>query len=192
MRAHHGFKEGQPLIGIVARLDPVKNHASLLRAMRHVIDTYSDATLLVIGDGPLRKKLEELATDLGLGRGIRFLGMRDDVPALLGALDVLVLCSLSEGLSVSLIEECAAGKPTVATAVGGNAEVVEHGRTGLLVFPGDAGALADAIIALLDDPQRASRLGQAARRKFLAEFTLERMVSHYVDIYEKCSAPSLP
>lgn len=191
VRAHLGFEEDQPLIGIVARLDPVKNHASLLRAMQRVIDTYPDAALLVIGDGPLRKDLEGLAAGLGLGRGIRFLGTRDDVPELLGALDVLVLCSLSEGLSVSLIEECAAGKPVVATAVGGNAEIVEHGRTGLLVPPGDDGALAGAIIDLLDDPQRASSLGQAARRKFLAEFTLERMVSRYVEIYERCSASSL-
>lgn len=192
VRAHLGFKEDQPLIGIVARLDPVKNHASLLRAMRRVIDTYPDATLLVIGDGPLRKDLDGLAAGLGLGRGIRFLGMRDDVPELLGALDVLVLCSLSEGLSVSLIEGCAAGKPAVATVVGGNAEIVEHGRTGLLVSLGDENTLAGAIIDLLDDPQRASSLGQAARRKFLAEFTLERMVSRYVEIYERCSAPSLP
>lgn len=192
MRAGLGFDREQPLIGIVARLDPIKDHASLLRAMRRVTQAHADATLLIIGDGPLRADLERQAAELGLGRSVRFLGTRDDVPELLAALDVVVLTSLSEGLSLTLLEESAAGKPMVATAVGGNAEIIEDGKTGLLVPPGDEEALAGAINGLLADPERAQAIGQEARLRFLRGFTLKRMVSQYVEVYEDCVAESFP
>jgi sugar transferase (PEP-CTERM/EpsH1 system associated) len=188
MRVRLGFDRDQPLIGIVARLDPIKNHASLLRAMPRVTQAYPDANLLIIGDGPLRMDLERQAEEIGLGRTVRFLGTRDDVPELLAALDVMVLTSLSEGLSLTLLEQSAAGKPIVATAVGGNAEIIEDGKTGLLVAPGDEEALASAITDLLANPERAHAMGQAARLRFLQGFTLERMVSRYEAVYEDCAS----
>lgn len=187
MRDRLGFDREQPLLGIVARLDAIKNHASLLRAMPCVIQAHPDASLLIIGDGPLRADLERQAAELGLGGHVRFLGMRDDVPELLVALDVVVLCSLSEGLSLTLLEESAAGSSVVATAVGGNPEIIEDGITGLLVPMGNDAALADAINRLLDDPERAHAFGQAARLQFMREFTLARMVSRYVEVYEDCA-----
>lgn len=186
MRARLGFDREQPLLGIVARLDAIKNHASLLRAMPRVMQAHPDTTLLIIGDGPLRADLERQASELGLGRSVRFLRTRDDVPELLAALDVVVLCSLSEGLSLTLLEQSAAGKPMVATDVGGNAEIIAGGQSGLLVPLGDDAALAGAICGLLADPERARALGQAARLRFVREFTLERMVSRYVALYEGC------
>ncbi len=189
MRARLGFDCEQRLLGIVARLDPIKNHASLLRAMPQVIQAYPDATLLIVGDGPLRADLERQASELGLGRHVRFLGTRDDVPELLVALDVVVLCSFSEGLSLTLLEEGAAGLPAVATSVGGNPEIVEDGQTGLLVPVGDEEALARAIISLLADPERAHAIGQAARLQFMREFTLARMVSCYAALYEGSASP---
>lgn len=187
MRDRLGFDREQPLLGIVARLDAIKNHASLLRAMPCVIQAHPDASLLIIGDGPLRADLERQAAELGLGGHVRFLGMRDDVPELLVALDVVVLCSLSEGLSLTLLEESAAGSSVVATAVGGNPEIIEDGITGLLVPMGNDAALADAINRLLDDPEHAHAFGQAARLQFMREFTLARMVSRYVEVYEDCA-----
>jgi len=123
---------------------------------------------------------------------MRFLGTRDDVPELLAALDVLVLCSHSEGLSLTLLEQSAAGKAMVATAVGGNAEIIADGQSGLLVPLGDDAALAGAICGLLADPERARALGQAARLRFIREFTLGRMVSRYVALYEGCVPARLP
>ena len=187
MRTRLGFDREQPLLGIVARLDSIKNHASLLRAMPRVIRAHPDATLLIIGDGSLRAELEKQAGELGLGRNLRFLGTRNDVPELLAALDVAVLCSLSEGLSLTLLEESAAGKPMVATAIGGNPEIIEDGQTGLLVPVGDEAALASAINSLLDDLERARTLGGAARLRFMREFTLARMLSRYAELYEGCA-----
>ncbi|MDP2835158.1 MAG: glycosyltransferase [Pseudomonadota bacterium] len=177
---------------IVARLDAIKDHASLLRALPRVIQAHPNATLLIIGDGPLRADLERQTAELGLGRHVRFLGMRDDVPELLVALDVVVLCSLSEGLSLTLLEQSAAGSSMVATDVGGNPEIIEDGITGLLVPVGDEAALAGAINRLLDDPERAHAIGQAARLQFMREFTLARMVSRYVEVYEGCAPASFP
>ncbi|MDO9227732.1 MAG: GT4 family glycosyltransferase PelF [Pseudomonadota bacterium] len=187
MRARLGFDHEQPLLGIVARLDAIKNHASLLRALPRVMQTHPDATLLIIGDGPLRADLERQVSELGLGRSVRFLGTRDDVPELLATLDVVVLCSLSEGLSLTLLEQSAAGKPMVATDVGGNQEIIEDGQTGLLVPVNDEEALASAINRLLDDPERAHSIGRAARLQFMREFTVARMVSRYVEVYEGCA-----
>jgi sugar transferase (PEP-CTERM/EpsH1 system associated) len=187
MRDRLGLAREQPLIGIVARLDPIKNHTALLRAMKQVIASYPEAMLLVIGDGPARAELEQARRELGLAGNVRFLGNRDDVPELLAALDVVVLCSHSEGLSLTLLEESAAGKSIVATAVGGNGEIIEDGGSGLLVPLGDDVALTAAICGLLADPERALALGQAARLRYLREFTLERMVSRYAALYEGCA-----
>lgn len=192
MRKRLGLARDQPIVGIVARLDPIKNHAALLRAMARLVRWHPDAVLLVIGDGPLRGELQRQVVDLGLDEHVRFLGNRDDVPELLAALDVMVLCSHSEGLSLTLLEDSAAGKATVATAVGGNAEIVEHGCSGLLVPLGDDAALADAIHDLLADPERAAALGQAARLRFMREFTVQRMVSRYVALYEDCARARRP
>lgn len=187
IRERLGYAREQPLVGIVARLDPIKNHAVLLRAMARVIVSHPEAVLLVIGDGPLRAALAAQCGELGLAGNVRFLGNRDDVPELLAALDVMVLCSHSEGMSLTLLEESAAGKAMVATAVGGNAEIIEDHDSGLLVPPDDDAALAEAILGLIADPERALALGQSARLRYLREFTLARMVSRYAALYESCA-----
>jgi len=184
VRAGLGLVEAQPAIGIVARLDPVKNHSALLRAMRSVLEHVPDARLFVIGDGPQRGALESLAIELAIAPTVVFLGARDDVPDLLAALDLFVLPSLTEGLSLTLIECCAAGKPIVATDVGGNPEVIRDGENGLLIPPDDDRALATAIMRLLTDPDLAASIGQAGRARFEAEFTLDAMTSRYRDLYE--------
>jgi glycosyltransferase involved in cell wall biosynthesis len=187
VRATLGFDEDRPTIGVVARLDRVKNHALLFRAMRRILERLPAAILLVIGDGPLRGSLESLADELHVRDHVAFLGARDDIPDLLSALDLFVLPSISEGLSLTLIECCAAGKAMVATDVGGNREIVEQGVNGLLVPPDDDAALASAALEVLTDARMAAAMGAAARRRFEAEFSLDNMVSQYRALYERLS-----
>ena len=183
VRTSLGLRDGRPTIGVVARLDRVKNHALLLRAMTRIVECLPAAILLIIGDGPLRSELESLAIEFGVHEHVAFLGARDDVPDLLSALDLIVLPSVSEGLSLTLIEACAAGKAIVATDVGGNREVIEHGVNGLLVSSDDEEALASAAIGVLTDATRAATMGAAARRRSEAEFSLDTMVAQYVALY---------
>ncbi|HHM06041.1 MAG TPA: glycosyltransferase [Gammaproteobacteria bacterium] len=183
LRAALGLAPAQPVIGIVARLDPIKNHRLLLKAMAAVRGCCPDAVLLIIGDGPLRAELEAQARALQLAGRVHFLGGRDDVPALLALMDVFVLCSHSEGLSLTLIEAAAAARPIVATAVGGNGEVVQDGVNGRLVPPNDPAALAGALMDLLRDPAGAQAMGQAGRAVYAREFTLDTMVRRYEALY---------
>ena len=186
IRTALGLSVDQAVIGIVARLDPIKNHALLIKAMVKIAPDKPDTVLLIIGDGPLRQELEALHSELGLADHVRFLGARNDVPELLSALDVFVLCSNSEGLSLTLAEASAAARPIVATDVGGNSEVVEDGVTGIVVPPKDPGALANAILKILNDPVLKRQMGQAGRKRFEQQFTLDGMVSAYQDLYIAC------
>jgi len=181
-----GLQDNQLVIGIVARLDPIKNHACLIRAMKSVVGRVPQAVLLIIGDGPLRTELEGLTANLQLQNHIKFLGARTDISELLSVLDVFVLCSFSEGLSLTLIEACAAGKPIVATNVGGNPEIVGHAINGLLVPSDQPETLAGAVLEILTDKEKARRMGEMGRKKFEEEFTLDAMVKRYEDLYESC------
>jgi len=186
IRAALGLCADQPVIGIVARLDPIKNHEALITAMKQIVAQLPRAVLLIVGDGPLRSELEAQVSSLALGDHVCFLGARADVPELLGAIDLFVLCSHSEGLSLTLIEACAAGKPIVATDVGGNAEVVQHQETGLLVPLGQPELLAEAILEVLGDREKALQMGQNGRRNFEEQFVLGAMVQEYEKLYELC------
>lgn len=172
------------LAGTVGRLEPVKDQAMLLRAFARLHEAMPCAALLLVGDGALRGALEALAGSLGIEHRVRFLGDRDDVPELLGGLDLFVLPSRSEGYSIALLEACASGLPIVATDVGGNSEIVVDGRNGRLVPAGDEQALADAMHALLADPPEASRLGRAGREWAMAEASLQVMAERYQRLYE--------
>lgn len=183
IRQSLGLSDSQPVVGIVARLDPIKNHAMLLHAMQKVVAMNPAVVVLVVGDGPLRADLVKLTTSLGLEGNIRFLGTRHDVPELMSAMDFFVLCSHSEGLSLTLVEASASGLPSIATRVGGNDEVVVHGETGFLVADNDIEALADAMLRMVDDQPLRSAFGAAAKRRFEQEFTLDSMVHAYEALY---------
>jgi glycosyltransferase involved in cell wall biosynthesis len=163
----------------VARLAPEKDIGTLIRAFQILVPKFSDVELVVVGDGVERKKLEALA----LGANVRFLGSRDDIPELMRSFDVFVLASLTEGISLTLLEAMAASKPIVATNVGGNPEVVVDGVTGFLVPSQDPQAMADKILLLLNDPQLAQRMGIAGRRRVEQNFSLERMTDEYEKVY---------
>jgi glycosyltransferase involved in cell wall biosynthesis len=165
----------------IARLDAQKGHVHLLAAAAEL----PDVLFLLAGDGAERPRLEAEARALGVADRVRFLGHREDVPELLALCDLFVLPSLYEGLPLSVLEAMAAGRPVVATAVGGTDEAVLHGETGLLVPAGAASALGDAIRALLADPERAARMGEAGGSRACREFSVTRMIAQVTGVYEE-------
>ena len=176
--AEFGFAENDPVVGIVAVLRPEKDHVSLLRAARTVVDELTNARFLIIGDGPTRPQLEALCTELGITPNVRFAGSRDDVARLLPAIDVFVLSSVTvECFPIALLEAMACARPAVCTAVGGIPEMINDGETGYLVPPKDPQQLAARLVTLLQDPQTARRMGRAARDRVEAEFTLDRSIA---------------
>jgi glycosyltransferase involved in cell wall biosynthesis len=169
----------------VARLSPEKGIDSLIRAAALVVRELPSFRLVLAGDGPCRVALEELTTNLGLEAHVCFRGDVRNIPELLGGAGLFVLPSLSEGISLTLLEAMARGLPVVTTLVGGNPEVVEEGATGLLVPPADPGALARAILLLLQDSDRSQRMGQLGRRRVEAQFDVQHMVAAYEAAYQR-------
>ena len=186
-RRELGIEGTRPVFGIVARLTPAKDHAMLFDAFAELVRRAPDALLLVVGDGELEYTLERRVDSLAMSESIRFLGRRDDIPDILRAIDVFVLSSHTEGLSVTLLEAMAASLPIVATRVGGNSEVVVHEETGLLVPPSDPALFADAMARLADDRELASAMGRAGRERAREVFSVEAMVDRYERIYDVLS-----
>jgi len=190
IRAELGVPEDVPLVTVIARLTQTRGFEfkgidHFLEAAGKVAARREDARFLIVGDGDARADFESHAASAGLADRVIFTGFRLDVAAILAASTVAVLPSLSEGLSNSLLEAMAAGRPVVATRVGGNPEAVGEGdgAGGLLVPPGDAGALADAISALLSDRALRERLGEAARQRVLRLFSVPRMLRETEALY---------
>jgi glycosyltransferase involved in cell wall biosynthesis len=171
-------------VGVVANLRPVKDLETFVRAAGEVAGVVSDVSFSIAGEGESRAALERLTKQLGLQGRLLLPGTVGDVPAFLGTLDVAVLCSQSEGMSNALLEYMAAGRAIVATAVGGNVQLIEDGIHGLLIPPGDADQLATAIRRLLDDPSLAARLGTAARRRIEQHHSRAAMVQRFEKFYE--------
>jgi len=184
LAAELGWPEGSRIIGTVGRLQPVKDHALLLRAFAKVRMQVPEAVLAIVGDGPLRGALEAQAGQAGLSDAVRFLGDRHDVPRLLTGMDVFALSSVSEGYSIALLEACAAGLPIVATDVGGNREIVHDGINGRLVPAADVAALATALIALLRGGDQAARMGHAGQAWAQAEASFRTMAERYHGLYD--------
>jgi sugar transferase (PEP-CTERM/EpsH1 system associated) len=184
-RRRLGLPADVPVVGTVGRLDPVKDQAGLVRSFAAVLSAHPDALLLVAGEGPCRADLTRLIDDLGVGRQVRLLGDRPDVPTVLGALDLFVLPSIAEGMSNTVLEAMAAGLPVVATRVGGNPEMVEDGVTGRLVRPQDPAGLAAVIAAYLEDPHLRATQGKAGRQRAAEHFSLDRMCAAYTDLYRR-------
>jgi sugar transferase (PEP-CTERM/EpsH1 system associated) len=180
------------VVGAVGRLDPVKDHAGLLHAFSVLRTDQPAAELVIVGDGPCRSDLEHQVHELGLTGHVHLLGMRQDVSLLLRGFDVFVLPSLAEGISNTVLEAMATGLPVVATRVGGNPELVEHGATGALVPPANPLVQAAALRCYVEDAGLRENHGAAGRRRVLQHFTLERMTQAYRDLYVSASARSAP
>jgi glycosyltransferase involved in cell wall biosynthesis len=187
-RQELGLGPDDVVIGTVGRLSADKGgQDDLLWAANELRQSHPNARLLIIGDGPLRPDLEKYATELGMldSRAAIFTGTRNDVAHLLGAMDVFVLPSHKEALPVAVLEAMAMCLPVVATRVGGVPEVVQDGSTGLLVEPADRPSLRDALARLLSDRELAHRLGASGQARVHARFTVDKMVEHVEELYER-------
>jgi glycosyltransferase involved in cell wall biosynthesis len=178
-----GVPAGSPVVGNVAALTGHKDHVTLIEATALLRERLPRVVVVIAGEGELRGPLETRARDLGLSKSVIFAGFRTDLDRLMPAFTVFCLSSHMEGLGTSLLDAMAFGRPVVATAAGGIPEVVEDGKTGLLVPPRDPRALADALHVLLTDEARARALGAAGRRRFLASFSAAHMVEETLKIY---------
>jgi glycosyltransferase involved in cell wall biosynthesis len=184
-RTHLGLTKDALVVGTVARLNPVKDLGTLIRGFGTLRRAKPHAVLVIVGDGEERRALEVITRRLALTEAVRFLGQREDARALLPAFDIFANSSISEGVSLTILEAMAAGVPVVATRVGGTPEVIEHGRTGLLVPARSADAIAHALASLADDATERYVLGGRARLAVEKRFTIDRMVEQYASIYSE-------
>lgn len=177
-----------PIVGVVARLEPEKGHPTLIEAWPAVLAAVPNAHLLIVGEGSQREALEAQVHRLGIDGSVTFTGRRDDVPAVTAALDVAVLPSYREAQGLSILEAMALSRPVVASAVGGIPEMIDSGRTGILVPPRDPAALAAAIVRFLTDHPYADTLAKAAQNLVHDRFCVELMVRAIETIYDESVA----
>lgn len=182
-RAALGLPADALVVACVGRLVPLKNHRLLLDQVQELAAAFPRLHVVLLGDGPEREALERQALSLGIAQRILFAGTRRDVSTLLPGIDVFALPSLTEGLSIALLEACAAGLPVVASAVGGNPEIVRHGQTGLLVPVDDGDALRAALLRILGDRPLRHALGLAARDWVTAHASIDAMRRSYDRLY---------
>jgi sugar transferase (PEP-CTERM/EpsH1 system associated) len=196
-RLRLGLPSDALVVGTAGRLVDVKDHSTLLEALRLVTSAGVPLLAVIAGDGPLRTALESTILTLGLQDRVRLLGHRSDIETVMAALDIFVLSSRSEGLPMAILEAMASGLPVIATRVGGVDEVIDEGSTGLLVEPKSPEALAEAIGSLAGNRARRERMGAAGRARAIREFSLDTMVADYQRLYfevareRKILAPAL-
>jgi glycosyltransferase involved in cell wall biosynthesis len=189
VREELGITANAPLAGTVGSLTPKKSHETLLRAIRVARRSLPDLRVAVVGQGPMAGTLRRRAADLAVADAVTFVGYREDAARVASAFDVFVLSSRHEGLPVALLEAMAAGRPVVATRVGGVPEVVRDRGEGILVPPGDPEALAAALVTVLADADLRARLGAAARRR-AADFDIRRAVRRHEEVYRRLLEPA--
>jgi|SRR5579875_2000049 len=184
LRREIGIGCDDPVVGVFGRLEEQKGHRYLIEALPEILASVPSTKALFVGDGALRFKLEQQVRLAGLDNCVRFLGYRREWMNWMDLADVVALPSLYEGMPLVPIEAAAMSKPVVATAVDGTREVVVHQNTGILVPPGDARALADALVSLLKDPEQRKRLGEAAKHRAREMFSLEQQIEQTEALYE--------
>ncbi len=185
LREDLGIPRGAFVAGMVARLVPIKRHEDLFHAIPLVLRDYPGTWFVIVGDGERRRELEHLAARLGIGHRLRFAGFRRDQGRVYRDLDLVVLTSANEGLPVVIIEALASGTPAVATRVGGVPELIEEGKTGYIVEPGNIESIAAGIKKAAADPGKTRALGQAAQAEILRKYSIHRLVRDIEDLYDE-------
>lgn len=189
LREELGIDPGDKVVGTVGRLMRQKGMPYLLEAFRILRAEAPDTTLVIVGDGEERDRLEKIATESGVSEKVVFTGIRRDIPDLLALFDVFTLASLWEGQPITIMEAMAAGRPIVVTDVGGNAEILDRGKYGVIVPPEDPESMAASILALLNDPPRSILLGKAARDRAVTGLSSAMMTRRYEDVFESVCGP---
>lgn len=184
-RKRLGLSEGDLVIGCVARLDPIKGLDNLLTAIPGILRHCPRARFVIVGDGPERGKLERMRGELGIGHALIFAGYREDPGDIIACCDICVQPSLSEGLPTSILEYMRAGRPVVATAVGGIPEVVVDQQSGFLVRPDDQEALSDRLVRLTMNPASRAQMGERGREIVRSRFDIRRVVRDYDMLYHE-------
>ncbi len=185
VRQELGLDESAFVILMVGVIRAVKRHEVALRAFARFLPSSPKAMLLLAGDGPMRGDMQRLAAELGIENNIRFLGHREDVPDLFGAADCALLTSRSEGVPQAVTQGLGCGLPTIATRVGGVPELIEDGKTGILVEAGDVAAIAEALAKFVGDPDFARQLGNAGRAHVFKHFSREAMLDATEQLYRE-------
>ena len=172
-------------LGTIARLDPIKNHPMMLRAFRQVLDNGIDAKLLIVGDGEMRQTITELIAELKLEERVIMTGYQAKPHHYLALMDIYLLSSLSEGTSMTLLEAMSVGKPCLVTDAGGNPEIIEHMKNGLVTPNDNANAFATSITTLANDPQLAESMAKSSLERFEQKFSANSMTNHFQNLYRK-------
>jgi glycosyltransferase involved in cell wall biosynthesis len=172
------------IVGFVGRLVRNKGGETLLHAAHAVLAAEKKVLFVFVGEGPCREKWQALAAELGIADDVIFTGTRTDMPGVYASFDVFVLPSFDEAMPMSLLEAMSSGIPTIATPVGGVPDVVVDGETGILATPGDVTGLTRDILGLLQDPEKARRIGEKGFHRVTQEFSSEAMARKYLQIYE--------
>jgi len=184
-RRELGISPGGLLVGVAARLEEQKDLFTWLRAARIAAAERQDLEFVIAGEGSQRAALEEFSRSIGMGQKVHFLGAREDVDEIIAVCDLIMFSSRFEGLSLSMLECMASGKPVIASRTGGIAEIIRDGENGVLASPGDERELSRAMLRLLGDEDAGRRLGEAARKTVVERFTIEGMIEGTVQIYEE-------
>jgi glycosyltransferase involved in cell wall biosynthesis len=177
--------DGHKIVGMVARLDLQKGFDYLLRAVRELCGIFRELKVVIVGEGPDRKLIEDMIRQYSLESNVILAGQQADMPGVYAAMDIFVLPSLSEGLPMTILEAMAASKPAIATRVGAVPSVIKHGETGLLVDPRDVDGLRDALARLLSQPDLCRRMGDAGHDWVSRNYTSEAMALKYRQMYDE-------
>jgi glycosyltransferase involved in cell wall biosynthesis len=185
LRRELGFEDTDFVVGTVGRLDPIKNLSMFLQGFAAKADAVQQLKGLIVGGGPMASELAALSGSLGLDAKVKMTGFRSDARRLTACMDLFVLCSLSEGTSMALLESMAAGVPVVVTDVGGNPEIVEHGVSGLVIPSENVQALTEAIGDAVRNTGNSSDMALAGKRQFREKFSFDAMLDSYRLIYRE-------
>lgn len=188
-RKELGLTDQNIVIGFTGRIEKVKNLDLLINAFQTVFQQHPNSRLVIIGNGNLQSSLENQASRLGIAKVVLWPGFCSDIPRMLSAIDIYVQPSLNEGLSLSILEAMAAEKPVIATNVGSAEELIEDGKTGILVNPGSEKEITSAILNLITDSNSRNRLAKKGREFIFEKYNIQKMVDGYCDLYQKLDTP---
>lgn len=180
-----GLKDDDKIITIIAGLREVKDHAGLIKSFFYVVKKEKNAKLLIVGEGEMRKRIEEEIKKNQLEKQVKILGLRENIPEILAITDISVINSTTEGISQTIMESMAAGKPVIATRVGGNVDLVKNGVSGILVPAKNPKKMAEALLKLLNNKKLREKMGKEGIKRAKEKFNIKRVVKEYEQVYEQ-------